>query len=164
MHSRQEAKRGGVSENTAAGACSSPAQRTTPVTMCPCQTLTSPTPQSPPRRSVPGRPMLVVVCVAHKLRPCPSYSRRRDRINLGLWRSLYKGGGVPPNDQRDEAVILSHTCRGPGAPPFGRPPDTPPPPPPPRPSLKVAGKWKGVGVSPVAMPPPCCLYALRGAW
>ena len=41
----------------------------------------------------PGRPVLVVVCVARKLRPCPSYSRRRDRINLGLWRSLYKGGG-----------------------------------------------------------------------
>ena len=36
--------------------------------------------------------VLVVVCVARKLRPCPSYSRRRDRINLGLWRSLYKGG------------------------------------------------------------------------
>ena len=36
----------------------------------------------------------VVVCVARKLRPCPSYSRRRDRINLVLWRSLYKGGGV----------------------------------------------------------------------
>ena len=35
----------------------------------------------------------VVACVARKLRPCPSYSRRRDRINLGLWRSLYKGGG-----------------------------------------------------------------------
>ena len=40
-----------------------------------------------------GCPVLVVVCVARKLRPCPSYSRRRDRINLGLWRSLYKGGG-----------------------------------------------------------------------
>ena len=37
--------------------------------------------------------VLVVVCVARKLRSCPSYSRRRDRINLGLWRSLYKGGG-----------------------------------------------------------------------
>ena len=36
-----------------------------------------------------GCPTLVVVCVARKLRP--SYSRRRDRINLGLWRSLYKG-------------------------------------------------------------------------
>ena len=42
----------------------------------------------------PGCPVLVVVCVARKLRPCPSYSRRRDRINWGLWRSLYKGGGV----------------------------------------------------------------------
>ena len=41
----------------------------------------------------PGRPVLVVVCVARKLRPCPSYSRHTDRINLGLWRSLYKGGG-----------------------------------------------------------------------
>ena len=41
----------------------------------------------------PGRPVLVVVCVARKLRPCPSYSRRRDRINLGLWHSLYNGGG-----------------------------------------------------------------------
>ena len=40
-----------------------------------------------------GCPVLVVVCVARKLRPCPSYSRRRDRINLGLWRSLYRGGG-----------------------------------------------------------------------
>ena len=39
-----------------------------------------------------GCPVLVVVCVARKLRPCPSYSRRRDRIDLGLWRSLYKGG------------------------------------------------------------------------
>ena len=42
----------------------------------------------------PVRPVSVVVCVARKPRPCPSYSRRRDRINLGLWRSLYKGGGV----------------------------------------------------------------------
>ena len=40
-----------------------------------------------------GCPVLVVVCVARKLRPCPSYNRRRDHINLGLWRSLYKGGG-----------------------------------------------------------------------
>ena len=38
----------------------------------------------------------VVVCVARKLRPCPSYSRRRDRINLVLWRSLYRGGEVVP--------------------------------------------------------------------
>ena len=35
----------------------------------------------------------VVVCVARKLRPCPSHSRRGDRINLVRWRSLYKGGG-----------------------------------------------------------------------
>ena len=35
----------------------------------------------------------VVVCVVRKPRPCPSYSRRRDRINLGLLRSYYKGGG-----------------------------------------------------------------------
>ena len=38
--------------------------------------------------------VLVVVCVTRKLRPCPSYSRCRDRINLVLWRSLYKGGGT----------------------------------------------------------------------
>jgi len=36
----------------------------------------------------------VVVCVARKLRPCPSYSGRRDRNNSVHWRSLYKGGGV----------------------------------------------------------------------
>ena len=36
----------------------------------------------------------VVVYVARKLRPCLSYSRRRDRINLVLWRSLDKGGGT----------------------------------------------------------------------
>ena len=36
----------------------------------------------------------VVVCVACLLQPCLRYSRRRDRINLGLWHSLYKGGGV----------------------------------------------------------------------
>ena len=28
----------------------------------------------------------------YKPRPCPNYNRRRDRINLVLWRSLYKGG------------------------------------------------------------------------
>ena len=37
----------------------------------------------------------VVVCVARKRRPCPSYSRRRDRIDLGLLCSLDKrGAGV----------------------------------------------------------------------
>ena len=35
----------------------------------------------------------VVVCVARKLRPCPSYSGRRDRNNSVHWRTLYKGGG-----------------------------------------------------------------------
>ena len=34
----------------------------------------------------------VVVFIARKLRPCPSYSRRRDRNNSVHWRSLYKGG------------------------------------------------------------------------
>ena len=38
----------------------------------------------------------VVVYVARKLRPCPSYSRRRDRIDLVLWHSLDKGGGGEP--------------------------------------------------------------------
>ena len=38
----------------------------------------------------------VVVFIARKLRPCPSYSRRRDRNNSVHWRSLYKGGGVQP--------------------------------------------------------------------
>ena len=37
--------------------------------------------------------VLVVVCIVRKLPLCPSYSRCRDRINLALWRSLYKGGG-----------------------------------------------------------------------
>ena len=35
----------------------------------------------------------VVVCVARKLRPCPSYSGCRDRNNSVHWRSLHKGGG-----------------------------------------------------------------------
>ena len=35
----------------------------------------------------------VVVCVARKPRPCPSYSGCRDRNNSVHWRSLYKGGG-----------------------------------------------------------------------
>ena len=36
--------------------------------------------------------VLVVVSVARKPHPCPSYSRRRDRFNLVLLRSCYKGG------------------------------------------------------------------------
>ena len=35
----------------------------------------------------------VVVCVVRKPRPCPSYSRRRDRVNLVLLRSFFGGGG-----------------------------------------------------------------------
>ena len=38
----------------------------------------------------------VVVCVARKPRPCRSYSRHRDRINLVLLRSYYKKGGKIP--------------------------------------------------------------------
>ena len=35
-----------------------------------------------------------VVCAACKPRPCPSYSRRRDRNNCVHWHSLYREGGV----------------------------------------------------------------------
>ena len=57
------------------------------------------------------------------------------------------------NVQRDEGVILSNICWGPGAPlPFSWP--DPPPDPAPPPPLKLAGKWEGVGVWPVAPPPP----------
>ena len=49
----------------------------------------------------------VVVYVARKLRPCPSYSRRRDRINLVPWRSLDKGGGVFVR----LVVLETHTLR-----------------------------------------------------
>ena len=37
--------------------------------------------------------ILVAVCGAHKLRPCPSYGRRRKRIHLGLFHSLDRGRG-----------------------------------------------------------------------
>ena len=47
----------------------------------------------------------VVVCVALKLRPCPSYSGRRERNNSVHWRSLYKGGGGTYTAQQ-----LSHRC------------------------------------------------------
>ena len=46
----------------------------------------------------------VVVYVARKLRPCPSYSRRRDRINLVLWRSLDKGGGGTSQEALEVAL------------------------------------------------------------
>ena len=56
---------------------------------------------------------------------------------------------------------------GSGCPPPLQPaPDPPPPsqtqPPPPAPALKLAGKWEGVGVWPVATPPPCVLR--KGAY
>ena len=38
--------------------------------------------------------VLVVVCGTRKLWPFLCYSRRRDRINLGLFHSLDKGMGV----------------------------------------------------------------------
>ena len=65
--------------------------------------------------------------------------------------------GRRKNVYRDEGVILSHTCWGPGGPPLQPATDSPPqtqPPPPPPPALKLAGKWEGVGVWPVATSPP----------
>ena len=54
----------------------------------------------------------VVVYVARKLRPCPSYSRRRDRINLVLWRSLDKrgGGGVGPESRIADSTMANLSC------------------------------------------------------
>ena len=48
----------------------------------------------------------VVVYVARKLRPCLSYSRRRDRINLVLWRSLDKGGAGYIHEVQGPTVFL----------------------------------------------------------
>ena len=61
------------------------------------------------------------------------------------------------NVYRDEGVILSHICWGPDSPlPLSRPQTPPPPPDPaPPPALELAGKWEGVGIWPVATPPPC---------
>ena len=69
------------------------------------------------------------------------------------------------NVYRDEGVILSHICWGPGGPlPFSRPQTPPPPDPPPSPppAPELAGKWEGVGVWPVATPPP--VVAAHVAW
>ena len=68
-----------------------------------------------------GRPVLVVVCVVRKLRPCPSYNRRRDRINFVHWRKLYKGGGY----QRNPRQIATPPQK---VPKNRRKPQTPPPP------------------------------------
>ena len=43
----------------------------------------------------------------YKLRPCPSYSRCRDRNNCVHWRSLYKGGG---NNNTLEEMFMSLRC------------------------------------------------------
>ena len=51
----------------------------------------------------------VVVYVARKLRPCPSYSRRRDRINLVLWRSLDKGGGYQVQGPQHQGLVLCNS-------------------------------------------------------
>ena len=42
------------------------------------------------------------------LRPCPSYSRRRDRINLVLLRSLYKGGEGLTRESSSEPSSPKH--------------------------------------------------------
>ena len=55
----------------------------------------------------------------------------------GSFQAVYVGVQVPPS---------------PSAGP--RPPPEPAPPPLPPPALKLAGKWEGVGVWPVATPPP----------
>ena len=111
-----------------------------------------------------GRLVLVVVCVARKLCPCPSYSRRRDRIDLGLWRSFYKGGGgvakppisschvravpalcthAPQGSDKESQINSSRAqrlccgdlrCLIPGKPTSAGPPDRQPPPPPPPPT------------------------------
>ena len=63
----------------------------------------------------------VVVYVARKLRPCPSYSRRRDRINLVLWRSLDKGGGGGMNGMNMKwCERVSALCHPSGLPWFSR--------------------------------------------
>ena len=55
--------------------------------------------------------VLVVVCVVCKLWPCLSYSRCRDRINLGLLRSLYKGVGVRPFSVfRSPGIVHECSC------------------------------------------------------
>ena len=53
----------------------------------------------------------VVVCVARKLRPCPSYSGRRDRNDSVHWRSLYKGGGGYSHTGKPTGVAVSLTAQ-----------------------------------------------------
>jgi hypothetical protein len=47
----------------------------------------------------------VVVCVARKLRPCPSYSRRRDRINL------VSNFNLVPNVVQPHKTWVSRICQ-----------------------------------------------------
>ena len=74
----------------------------------------------------------VVVCVARKLRPCPSYSGRRDRNNSVHWCSLYKGGGgtdLPGLSQARacsrRGIFSSHGPRAARLPPLERRPAVP---------------------------------------
>ena len=60
----------------------------------------------------------VVVCVVHKPRPCLSYSRRRDRINLVLLHSHFKGGGRVHSPTRVTFRRVAVSLRGPGQSPI----------------------------------------------
>ena len=65
----------------------------------------------------------VVVCGARELRPCLSYSRRRGRVDLGLFRSLEGGGGFPNTQtsgytrKYQPAHLLGLYCPAPPPPP-----------------------------------------------
>ena len=52
----------------------------------------------------------VVVCVACKIRPCPSYSRRRDCINPIFLRSLDKGRGGGYLSVFWQGLDRTHAC------------------------------------------------------
>ena len=69
--------------------------------------------QSLPPSPEPDTFVSVVVCVARKPLPCPSYSRRRDCNNCVHWHSLYKGGGgvmwVWYTKMRASATVLGLT-------------------------------------------------------
>ena len=66
--------------------------------------------------------------------------------------SIFQPTYIPHCDKRDEAVILSHF-----EPPLSRLATSPRDPP----SMTVVRKWEGVGVWPVATPPPPVVAALR---
>ena len=51
-----------------------------------------------------------VVCVVRKLRPCVSYSGRRDRINSVLLRSLDKHGGGGGRLHLHHHQIIANIC------------------------------------------------------